>query len=280
VSFVILEGLDRSGKTSVANIYKKQGFDIVHMEAPDKKYTQPGYSGPSYLEEIVDMYNIYAGKDVVFDRSPYGECVWPEVYNRMPCLTLEDLEYLSRLEYNNNTTKILMYDEDVEAHWNRCVANNEPINRLQFVQAGRLYDELATKHNFEKRQLKDFSVKEHEEVKNEDGKDKISKSFNGNTDSTRTLRQSNNETYTNVQSTDSKEALESKLERANAIRGLLKAPLVKKKGEAFQRLEKDIKVFLEQELENIFKEERKEEFTQDEVQILKIYASRIKEKLG
>lgn len=280
MAWILLEGLDRSGKSTVAEMYKKQGFDVVHMEAPDKKYSQPGYSGPSYLEEIVDMYNIYAGKDVLFDRTIYGETVWPDVYNRLPCLTVEDIEYLSRLEYNNNTTKILMYDQDVEAHWNRCVANNEPLNRLQFVQAGRLYDELATKHNFEKRQLGDFSTEEPEEIKKSSGQQKAEGNNDRLPDLSGDVQPSKAGTDKKIQRIHTTETLESKLERANAIRGLLKAPLVKKKGEAFKQLEQDIKSFLEQELENIFKEERKEDFTQDEVQILKVYANRIKEKLG
>lgn len=263
MAWVLLDGIDRSGKSTVAEIYKKQGYEIVHMSAPDKKYSQPGYSGPSYLEEIVDMYNAYAGKDVLFDRSIWGEKIWPEVYNRQPQLNEEDLEYLQKIEYNNNAAKYLMYDKDVEAHWQRCVDNKEPLNRLQFKHAIRLYDELAMKYNFEKKQLSDFDTVS---VVKEEPKVEISKNIE--------------DTKTHKTNSVKKNTLESKLERANAIRSLLKSPIVKKKGEAFKELESSIKGFLEQELENIFKEERKEEFTQDEVQILKIYASRIKEKLG
>jgi len=273
MTWILLEGLDRSGKSTVATEYKKKGFDVVHMEAPNKKYSQPGYSGPSYLEETVDMYNIYSGKNVVFDRTIYGEKVWPEVFNRQSVLNEEDLEYLQKLEYNNDAIRYLMYDENTEAHWQRCVDNKEPINRVQFVQASRLYDELATKYNFERKQLGDFDFGDVGEPKQLLDEDKTG----GDASVSGDLQQ------------DPKPAtpkpcgvptLEERLERANAIRSLLKATLVKKKGPVYEELDKNIKNFLEKELENIFSEPKKDDFTQDEVQILKIYAQRIKEKLG
>jgi len=104
VAWIILEGLDRSGKSTLAEIYKNQGFQIVHMEAPNKRYFKPGYAGASYLEEILEMYSKYAGKDVVFDRSPYGELVWPEIFGRQALLDDEDFEYLRQIEFNNEIT--------------------------------------------------------------------------------------------------------------------------------------------------------------------------------
>lgn len=275
MAWILLEGLDRSGKSTVAETYRKKGYEVVHMQAPDKSYFQPGYSGPSYLEEIVDMYSIYDGKNVVFDRTIYGEYVWPEIYNRMPMLNEDDIEYLSRLEYNNNATKILMYDDDVESHWQRCVDNKEPLNRLQFVQASRLYDKLATKHNFNKLQLPEFLEDNQEELEDND-------------DDTSNILQS--DVYTDDYEDEFQESeaisegktkgqfLEEKIKRANAIRTLLKTKIVKKNGPEFLRIEEDIKNFLTEELESIFAPKQSVKFTDDEVQILKIYASRIIEK--
>ncbi len=270
MTWVLLEGIDRSGKSTIANLYKEKGYEIIHMDAPNKKYYEPGYSGPSYLEEIVEMYSVYSGKDVVFDRSPYGECIWSEIFNRQALLNSEDFEYLQKIEYNNNTIRYLMFDEDVEAHWQRCIDNKEPINRLQFIQTMRLYDELAIKYNFEKKQLRDFDIKSEERHK-----DKIS--FDRDTNSVGDIRSN---TRTDDISMVKNYTLEQRLERANAIRSLLKSPLVKKKGEVFRELEQSIKLFLEQELESIFSKPKENDFTQDEVQILKIYAQRIKEKMG
>jgi len=172
--------------------------------------------------------------------------------------------------------RILMFDQDVEAHWQRCVDNKEPINRVQFVQAGRLYDELAAKYSFQKQQLGDFSEPDVEGTR----EDQSEIAADGNTNVVGDIRQDGKSQDTQHGRDNSPEALEEKLERANAIRSLLKSSLVKKKGEIYQNLENDIKNFLEKELENIFTERRQDDFTQDEVQILKIYAQRIKEKMG
>lgn len=276
MAWILLEGLDRSGKSTVAEMYKRKGFEVVHMEAPNKKYFQPGYSGPSYLEEIVNMYTIYDGKNVLFDRTIYGECIWPEIFNRQALLTDEDFEYLQRLEYNNDAVKILMYDQNTEAHWQRCVDNNEPINRLQFVQASRLYDKLAQKYNFDKRQLGDFSEEDS------DGVDKPLTDIknNGNTNDSGNIRQDSARTDSKPDGNNSSETLDEKLERANAIRSLLKSSLIKKKGEVFTKLEQDIKLFLEKELEDIFTEKRQAEFTHEEILLLKGIANRLKEKTG
>ena len=283
MTWIILEGLDRSGKSSVADMYKKEGFEVVHMNAPDKAYFKQGYSGPSYMEEMIDLYSTYAGKDVIFDRSAYGELVWPEIYNRQPLLTSEDYEYLQQLEYNNDAVKILMYDENKDAHWQRCVDNKEPLTRQQFIHATRLYEEMSKTYNFEKKQLKDFTknIRGADEDKAAKSGSSSEKSNDRGSSMSGILRSSDDDGYEDsqlrgvVQST-----LDKKLERANAIRDLLSAPIVRKKGSSFQELEKDIKLFLEQQLENIFNEPKQDDFTDEEVKILKIYAQRIKEKLG
>ena len=283
MTWIILEGLDRSGKSSVADMYKKEGFEVVHTNAPNKVYFKPGYSGPSYMEEMIDLYSTYAGKDVIFDRSAYGELVWPEIYNRQALLTSEDYEYLQQLEYNNDAVKILMYDENKDAHWQRCVDNKEPLTRQQFIHATRLYEEMSKTYNFEKKQLKDFTknIRGDSTDKTSQSGSSGEKSNDRGSSMSGLLRPSDDDGYEDsqlrsvVQST-----LDKKLERANAIRDLLSAPIVRKKGGSFQELEKDIKLFLEQQLENIFNEPKQDDFTDEEVKILKIYAQRIKEKLG
>jgi polyphosphate kinase 2 (PPK2 family) len=117
--FIIIEGIDRSGKSTIAELYKKNGYKIIHMSAPNKKYKQPGYSGPSYLDEILDIYMEHDGQDVVFDRSAYGEFIWPHVYGRESTLSEDDMEILQEFEERNETLKILMTDPDTEAHWKR-----------------------------------------------------------------------------------------------------------------------------------------------------------------
>jgi len=288
MSWILLEGLDRSGKSSVADIYRKQGYEVVHMEAPNKKYFEPGYAGPSYLEEMVEMYSLYSGQNVVFDRTVYGELIWPEVFLRMPLLNNEDLDYLAQLEYNQEAVKYLMVPEDTEAHWKRCVANKEPINRIQFVQAARLYDKLELERGFERKQLSDFSALAEEsdklEAETKDRKDKLQKdkkdtdADGGNTNTVGSNKDA--ETPNETSKSRSVASMEERLSRANAIRAILGSKILKKKDSVYNNIEKDIRGFLEDQLERLFEKKSEKTFTEDEVQILKIYAQRIKEKMG
>lgn len=286
MSWILLEGLDRSGKSSVAEYYKKQGYEVVHMSAPDKRYFEPGYSGPSYLEEVVEMYNIYAGKDVVFDRTVYGELVWPEIFNRLPLLNDEDFEYLQQLEYNQNAVKYLMWDQDTEAHWKRCAANNEPINRVQFVAASRLYDKVADERGFERKQLGDFKDLAEEDIqaaKNTEAKAKLQKNEEssdrdgGDSDSSGSDRPHTEKPVFRAEDKDL--SMEQRLDRANAIRSLLSGQIIKKKGSIYQDIEKDIRRFLEKEIQRVFNGGAEESFSSDEVLILKNMVKRIKDKM-
>lgn len=286
MSWILLEGLDRSGKSSVAEYYKKQGYEVVHMSAPDKRYFQPGYSGPSYLEEVVEMYNVYAGKDVVFDRTPYGELIWPEIFNRMPLLNEEDYEYLQQLEYNQGAEKYLMTDDNTEAHWKRCVENNEPINRIQFVTAGRLYDKLTNERGFERKHLGDFSVlgNEIEQTKKQSkAKENVQKTkgnsgeVRGNVDSSSSNTRSKGSLEQSAQAKIL--SMEEKIDKANAIKALLSSRIVKKKGGVYDDIEANIRSFLGEELEAIFSGRVEQNFSESEIQILKAMAQRVKSKM-
>lgn len=286
MAWILLEGLDRSGKSSVAEIYKQQGYEVVHMDAPHKKYSETGYSGLSYLEEMVEMYSLYAGQDVVFDRTIYGELIWPEVFNRMPLLDNDDFEYLAQLEYNQDAIRYLMVPEDVEAHWKRCADNKEPINRIQFVQAGRLYDKLENERDFERKQLSDFealaaevkqTAKNKKTEKNVSAKKKDSNRDAGDAGSTGSSGESRVSDKSNE--TGSVLTMEQKLNKANAIRAVLNGKIIKKKDSAYEDLEEDIRGFLHEKLEGLFTERPNEIFSSDEIIILKSMAQRIKDKM-
>lgn len=287
MAWILLEGLDRSGKSTVAEYYEQQGYEVVHMSAPNAKYFEPGYAGPSYLEEMVEMYSLYAGKDVVFDRTVYGELVWPDIFNRMPLLNEEDYEYLSSLEYNQSAEKYVLFDENTEAHWKRCVDNKEPINRVQFVQAGRLYDKLAAERGFELKQLGDFSALAEEVSKAKPAK-KAKRSIQktakgnagnaGNSDSVRANAISQQEDDVGHSSVSSL-TMEQRLNRANAIRVLLDGKIIKKKDSIYDDLEKDIRGFLQRELEGLFNERVEQSFTDDQIIVLKNMAQRIIDKM-
>jgi dephospho-CoA kinase len=134
MSLIITEGVDKIGKSTIASLYSDLGYEVVHMSAPDKKFNDPKYIGPTYFDEMVEMYQNISG-DVFFDRSIYGETIWPRVYKRRPQLLEPDINYLRDLENELGVRRILLVDEDVEAHWARCVKNKEPLTREQFDKA-------------------------------------------------------------------------------------------------------------------------------------------------
>lgn len=283
MSFIILEGIDRSGKSSVAELYKSQGYEYVHMSAPDKKYTEPGYSGPSYLDELMELIMSYDGKDVIFDRSWYGECVWPFVYGRDPLLSEEDIEILQEFENRNDTQRILMVDPDTAAHWKRCVDNNEPLNQAQFRIAGSLYTKMAHKYNFAPRQLSDFNIKPKNQVNaTSPGEQTGGADTSGPKEATKPTTESRTTNGTLI--TQDHKALEisglDRLEKANAISAILSKRIIKQRGDAFDSIEGEITNFLKGRLEELLGGQKKDtpSFSETEVQVLKLLCKRFMDK--
>jgi hypothetical protein len=276
MAWIIIEGLDRSGKSTVAEYYKKQGYEVVHMSAPDKKYFEKGYVGPSYLDELIELYMQHDGNDVVWDRSAYGEFVWPNVFGRKPKLLEEDLEPLQEFEYKNNAEYFLMYDEDKEAHWQRCEQNNEPITKRQFIAADREYEKLVKNYDFKKTQLHDF-----EKLRDSKGKNDPTVKQETETDSKREDETSKLPSQSSVVKEDSQEAetteQQKKLQRANAINSILTKRIIKQRGPVYDDLERDIKLFLNSKLSNLFGEPT-QDLTSEEINIVKLLCQRFKQK--
>lgn len=282
--FIIIEGIDRSGKSTVAELYKKNGYKVIHMSAPNKKYKQPGYSGPSYLDEILDIYMEHDGQDVIFDRSAYGEFIWPHVYGRESTLSEDDMEILQEFEERNGALKILMTDPDTEAHWKRCVDNNEPLTYPQFRLANNLYTKLAHKYNFVPKQLSDFNhdvnklkTKNDQQISNAD----IEVPENTKTNNLRKdIITSNIGIVTNTKTIHEKNSGFERLEKANAISAVLSKRLIKQRGDAFDELEGEVTDFLKGRLEELLgsKKASNVSFAEEEVEILKIFCKRLIEK--
>ena len=264
MALICLEGVDRSGKSTVADWYSKQGFEVVHLSAPDKKYTQPGYSGPSYFEDYVDILMSFNNKDVVFDRSWLGEILWPQIYGRLSLLSEEDVQSIIEIENSIGVERILMHDPDREAHWKRCVDNNEPLNRSQFLKARVLYERLAKHYGFEKKCLEDFSQFKERQAQ------KLATAAMEETAVTNIVESGT------VRSVKTKEQL--KLEKANAINDILSKRIIKGKGDTFDLIEQEIRSFLNTKLGTIFGNDSVENFSNDDVFILKAFIKRLKEK--
>lgn len=271
--FVILEGIDKSGKSTVAELYRNNGYHVVHMRAPDKKYSEPGYTGPGYVDEILDIYMKYDGKDVVFDRSAYGEIIWPHVYDRAPQLTAEDLDILIEFEERNHVQRFLMIDDNTQAHWQRCMDHNEPLTKKQFLMAGKTYMSLVSDYGFTPKVVFEFKEFKKEEPKEEEYTLPSNKQeLNEGIEVVKHILETS-DTY-------NKTPEQIKLEKANAINSIMSSKIIKKRGDIYDELEDDIRSFLNSKLAILLGSNKDNNFSQDEIQILKLYCDRVKIKLG
>lgn len=261
MALIILEGLDRTGKSTIASRFEDEGYEVIHFSAPDKKYSQPGYTGPSYLDDIIDLIQQASNRDIIFDRSHYGEPLWSQIYNRESLLSEEDMEILREIEDAVGVRRILMHDPNTEAHWQRCVANKEPLTRPQFMRARTMYERLATKYGFEKLSLAE-EMPEHVSPVNQQ---------NSAPDNPKAVPEK-----TNQGQKVTKEQM--KLEKANAINEVLSRRIVKGKTPIYDDIEKEVRTFLNSMLGTILGSEDKNSLTQEETFILKAFVKRLKEK--
>lgn len=281
--WIVLEGLDRTGKSTVADHFVSEGFTYVHFMAPDKKYKDPSYSGPSYLEDTMAMLKEYDGQDVVFDRSWYGEMVWPKVYGRDPQLSIDELSLIKRLEAKNNVKKYLMIDSEVEAHWQRCVDNKEPLDRQQFNAASRLFGRMAHTQEFIPMSLGDFNAQiagntwEADTPVEEGNADAQGAVDNVETPSPAVLKK---QAEPIPRKSETPTQIKEKLEKANAINSILSKRIVKQKGLIFDAIEGEIKNFLGARLSELMGTgaPQAESLSKDEVQMLKMFCKQWQSK--
>lgn len=263
MSLILLEGLDRTGKSSLAKHFESQGYEIIHLSAPSKKYIQPGYTGPSYLDDMMELLQQASTKDIVLDRTHYGELIWPIVYTRDPMLSDEDIQILIEMEDAVGCRRILMHDPDLEAHWQRCVDNKEPLNRAQFLRARTLYERMAKTYGFEKMVLTD--VPGFKDVKTQVQKPTpVPMPSDGEP-----LRKSPDTSKTKEQ---------TKLEKANAINDVLSRRILKGKGDVYDQIEDEVRSFLNNKLGTILGSEQPDSFSKDEMVVLRALLNRLKEK--
>lgn len=283
MSWIILEGLDRTGKSTVAKAFEKEGFTSHHMSAPPKELSMEGYTGPSYLDMVLEQYMDFDGKDVIFDRSVYGELVWPLVYGRDSMLSEDDFEILKEYEDRNDIQRILMIDPNREAHWNRCVANEEPINRHQFHQAGILFNKLAHQYNFVPRQLNDWkdligkAEEGSDDTKSEDSVDLPKENTEAKSEDDNPVTKTDSRPENKKVSAEKHDPI-IRLERANAINKILSSKIIRIKGSMFEEIETDVRSFLKSKLSNLLGEETEGNFSKEEVEILKVFVNTLKNR--
>ena len=237
MAFIILEGIDRTGKSTVAAYFESLGFEVVHQSAPHK-----GMSRDEYLQEQVDLVSSASTRDIILDRSYYGEAViWPNIYGRKPLIDEDDIDLLREIEDTVGVRRILMHDTDFNAHWMRCVNNKEPLDKSQFVRARALYSEMTEKYGFERVTLQQFLKQYPEAVQFNNVQKPIIDSM---------VEETNTESMVDLaskhQPQKTKEQL--KLEKANVINDILSKRILKIKGIIYDELENDLRLFLNDRL--------------------------------
>ena len=266
MALIILEGLDRTGKSSVAQWYADQGYEVIHMSAPNR-----GTLPDEYVGEMVDLLTSLSGRNAVLDRSHYGELVWPQVYGRKALLGDDEYEVLREIEAGLDVERILMYDPNSEAHWQRCVDNKEPLTKSQFVKARAMFSTMADKYDFQRKTLKDFP-NAIQPLPSSSTKPPVP---NSGSEVPGTEAISNK-----VEDNKTKEQL--KLERANAINEVLSKRILKGKGAMYDELERSVRHFLNGELGKIFGNAAAaataQSFSNEEVEILRFFCKKLKEK--
>ena len=145
MALVYTEGLDKTGKTTVAEYFKKQGYEYIHMSAPAK-----GHTKSSYIAEILVIIANTSGKNVYLDRGWVGEAVWPQIYNREPLLDNTDIiifNLLCERIHDGDVSYIYMYDDNKEAHQERLRKFKEP--SYDYDKVYNLYKEVMEEYSFE-----------------------------------------------------------------------------------------------------------------------------------
>jgi hypothetical protein len=266
MAWIMLDGVDRCGKSTVAEMFKNKGFKVIHLQAPDKKYFMPGYCGPGYVDEMMNLYISHTGQNVVFDRTAAADTVWAQVYGRKPQLTDDDILSLREVEDQNDPKRILMYDEDVRANWKRCIANKEKLTLQQFNAARMLFEKFAEEHGFERRQLKDFV--DPNAAPTETKSEPATNAHDNSLACSKLIKEFN---------TRPEDPMD-RLERANAIRDILSKKRIVKSDTRYDFIEEEIRDFLSNKLSTLLGEPSSA-LTNDEVSILKLYCHRIKNKM-
>lgn len=276
MALILLEGLDRTGKSTVAKYFESTGYEVIHLSAPPKGTTQD-----QYLQEMADIVSSASHKNICLDRSHYGELIWSSVYGRTSLLDEESIDVLREIEDSVGVKRILMTDTNIDAHWKRCVDNKEPLDKVQFTRARALYSTMAHKYGFEVITLPQF-LKQFPEAQQFN-----SITIPANQSSTSVTLTNDtislNEGVTVPNDTTqikypSKTPEQQKLEIANAINDILSKKILKSKGQIYDSLEMDLRDFLNSKLGKLLGNNLNElSFTPEEIKFYKtMYKKAIK----
>jgi len=282
MSVVLLEGLDRTGKSTIANYFESIGFEKIHMSAPPK-----GTNADDYLQFIIELISSGSNKDIVLDRTHYGELIWPQIFGRKPLLDEEAIEAIREVEASVGVQRIWMTDDDLKAHWQRCVDNKEPLDRAQFTRARGLYSSMAQQYGFEKVTLQTF-LKQFPDAQAFVDQNKaealetktLQVTSDGKNTTTTVLDGQPVVSSTGAKYPPGKSPEQHKLEVANAVSDILSKRILKTKGLIYDDIENEVRHFLNAKLGRLLGGSDSPELslTQDEIKFYKLMYKRANDK--
>lgn len=134
---IMLEGLDRTGKTTLGNaIAKRLDSPVIHKGQPKHDW---------YLEYVAPLAGYGPGLDLVLDRWHWGEMVWPTVFDREATLPLLGFRYIERVLTRLGGVAVLGTGNRDQL-WQDAVNGDEPIAAAgpgAFDNAHRLFSKVA-----------------------------------------------------------------------------------------------------------------------------------------
>lgn len=113
MSIIVIEGADGTGKTTLAGVLEKRGFEYRHQGPP--------LNGVNLFQHYADELLSCRGKKVVMDRLHVGELIYGPVMRGKSLITVEELRLLNRLLFGLGG-KVIFCDTDdavIERNWLR-----------------------------------------------------------------------------------------------------------------------------------------------------------------
>lgn len=136
---IVIEGVDGSGKTTLANqISSQAGFEVIHRSKPETN------------EERLNMLQMYraiiaSGKDIILDRSWYSEVVYGQVMRDISFISIEQMKQLEN-ELANVGGLVIYCTGDVDKLWQRACLRGESYitDYRDFTALALYYESLFT----------------------------------------------------------------------------------------------------------------------------------------
>jgi hypothetical protein len=130
MALIVLEGLDRTGKSTLAaQLAERLGCPILHKGPPTAADPFTEYLAP------LAGYRPRAGLNLILDRSFWGELVWPGVYGRETIMSLSAFEYIDDVFAGLGAVTALCHS-DLDGVWGRILeaersGKDEPLARME-----------------------------------------------------------------------------------------------------------------------------------------------------